>query len=119
MDEDRLFAYYLIQEVHTRLMMAQDDLSQEYLNESWKTVLNEGIRLEEESRAKNEFFREDGSVFSDYKLLRESSIPRGQGYMRKTISPKFLKTMTAEEILATANGIIGEWRLTIRGEHEV
>ena len=119
MNQDRLFAHFLITEVHTRLMMAQGNLNQDYLSEAWSTVLNEGDRLELDAKEKGLYFRGSGSVFSDYKLFRESSIPTGQGYMKKTISPRFSKTMTAKEILAQASGIISEWHTKTNIEHEI
>lgn len=119
MNQDRLFAHFLINEVHSRFMMQKMDLSLDFLSGEWKDILGEGGKLEKEVKESGQFFIEGGSIFSDYKELRDSVIPRGQGYMRKVITPKFSVKMSSQEILDKANGIIAEWRSAIRREHEV
>ena len=103
--KSRMFAYFLLDEVpYWGGFLKESDLS---LPEPWEKVLNEGKCLQTEHRDSNSYFNKGGSIFGDYKKLRERAVPKGK--MRE-VAKKFDLKMSTEEIMLAAEELIAEWQ---------
>lgn len=107
------FAFLLISQIPVRLARKAGfhgpDMLKiiDALSSEWKKASKEKEKLSEELRKNNQYFYpESGSVFVDYKELRDS---QPSGSFDNVVS-KFSLNMTYEQLLETARGVIAEWQ---------
>ena len=118
MDKVKIWAGYLLCEVRTniaRKMVGNYSLQQlleqlDYIPNAkvWEELNEEATKLNEELRQAGEYFHPGGSIFMDYKNLRDSVVPVGKEEMAKVVS-RFRDDMTKDELMHTAEAIVSEW----------
>jgi len=109
MDErTKYFATRLLKEMPFHIARANNLPLDFDLPPEWKKSLEEGekllTKLTEEGRY---FYDKGGSIYNDYKVLRDKNVP--EGGMRKIVK-KFNLEMSKEEMLSTAEKFIAEWQ---------
>ena len=108
MKEDYIFATSLADEV-AAFKLLRSGKPQVLLSPGWMEVTVIRDQLVDELKKKRKYFHsEGGSVFSDYKNLRNTNLPE-KTTVEKYI-PRFHDDMSAEEILTTAENIVVEWK---------
>lgn len=111
MDIVKILAGYLVREAPVSIARAKGgDLLQQLDSlpnlKAWEELNEEENRSDEELKQAGEYFHEGGSVFMDYKILRDSVVP--EGGMRKVVS-RFRDDMTKDELRKTAEALVSEW----------
>lgn len=110
-DKRTFFIYSLIQELPNYLFkLGGWDGSLGSLPdapEPWEQLYDAGVELSQLLKDKGEYFKEGGSIFIDYKNLRELNASGSEATY--ALARRFSLDMTETEILAEAERVVDEW----------
>lgn len=119
MNRSRVYTAFLIQELPYSLFNPNRPENRRYITEplpgEWEAASKKANSITDKARLQPGFkYPEGGSVFMDYKILRDNQVEVGEMEM---VAQRFREESTLREIFTTATQIIAEWKTTAaRGE---
>jgi hypothetical protein len=120
MNLNRVYTSLLVQQLPYHLFNPNFPENEKYIRQplpgEWEQAYEKASAILDEARASNRFFHSNGgSIFMDYKDLRDDRV--GIGKMDK-VAQRFRAEGTLAEIFTTATQVIAEWKTAAKKERE-
>lgn len=112
MNLNRVYASLLIQQLPYQLFNPNLPANRKYISQplpgEWELAYKKASSILNEARAGSQFFHPNGgSIFMDYKNLRDSQVGIGE---MDIVAQRFRSEGTLVEIYTTATQVIAEWK---------